>query len=108
MKMTNQRFNEEVEMQLEICKTYLCKKGSEYNNTQDRLDFFKQAAILERTTPAGALAGFMAKHTLSIYNLINEGCSDLALFEEKITDHINYLLLLKCLLEDEIEAHKEV
>ena len=49
----------------------------------------------------------MAKHTLSIYNLIDDKCDNLALFEEKITDHINYLLLLKCLLKDEYEANKE-
>lgn len=105
--MTNQKFNEEVDKQLEICKNYLCKKGEEYNSTIDRLEFFKQAASLERITPEKALAGFMAKHTLSIYNLIDDKCDNLALFEEKITDHINYLLLLKCLLKDEYEANKE-
>ena len=105
--MTNQKFNEEVEKQLNICKNYLCKKGEEYNPTENRLEFFKQAAALEKITPAKALAGFMAKHTLSIYNLIDENRNDLALFEEKITDHINYLLLLKCLLKDEYEANKE-
>ncbi len=104
--MDNLQFNNEIEHQLNICKKYLYKKGEEYNNTKDRLEFFKQAAILERTTPAKALIGFMAKHTLSIYNLINENCNDLALFEEKITDHINYLLILKCLLKEENEGIK--
>ena len=105
--MTNEKFKEIVEDQLNICKNYLLKKGDEYNPTEDRFEFFKQAAVLEKITPAKALAGFMAKHTLSIYNLIDEDCDNLPLFEEKITDHINYLLLLKGLLKDAQDAKIE-
>lgn len=98
--MTNEKFNEIAEKQLEICKEYLCKKGEEYNPTLDRLEFFKQAAVLENITPEKALAGMMAKHTISIYNLINDHIYDQAIWEEKITDHINYLLLLKALISE--------
>ena len=46
----------------------------------------------------------MAKHTVSIYDMCNSGQKyPIELWNEKITDHINYLLLLRAIIEDEIE-----
>ena len=43
-----------------------------------------------------ALGGMMVKHTTSVYDMIASGKEyPLSLWNEKITDHINYLLLLK-------------
>jgi len=43
----------------------------------------------------------MAKHTVSIYDMCGSGeIYDIAKWDEKITDHINYLLLLRALVED--------
>jgi hypothetical protein len=57
---------------------------------------------MQGTTPKQALAGQMCKHTVSIYAMI-EGDADIPMekWEEKITDHINYLLLLKAVIEEE-------
>lgn len=46
----------------------------------------------------------MAKHTVSIYDMsrANEAFP-LELWDEKITDHINYLILLRALLVEEDE-----
>ncbi len=99
--MTNNNFNQIVEDQLEYCHTLLCKKGEEYDSdTDDRFHSFKIAAALQGETPLQALAGMMAKHTVSIYDMMRQGSSDLTIWDEKITDHINYLLLLKGLLMD--------
>lgn len=106
--MTNDNFNKIVDNQLEYCRSLLCKKGEEYDsNTNDRLHSFRVAAKLQNESPAQALAGMMAKHTISIYDLIRSGCSDLTIWNEKITDHINYLLLLKSLLMDEYGGQDE-
>lgn len=46
----------------------------------------------------------MAKHTVSIYDMCNSGLKyPIELWNEKITDHINYLLLLRAIIEEEIE-----
>lgn len=103
--MTNDDFNKIVDEQLNYCRFLLCKKGEEYNsNTCDRFHSFKVAAELQKETPMQALAGMLAKHTVSIYDLIVSGSHNVAIWDEKITDHINYLLLLKGLILEEIKA----
>jgi hypothetical protein len=48
-----------------------------------------------------ALGGMMAKHTISIYDMIDTGNDyPMALWDEKITDHLNYLLLLKAVVSE--------
>lgn len=107
--MTNNEFNQAVDDQLDLCKSILCKKGQEYDSDcNDRFRAFKVAAMLQNETSLQALAGMMAKHTVSIYDLIHSGCSDLTIWNEKITDHINYLLLLKGLLMDEYGGQNEI
>ncbi len=106
--MTNSEFNKIVEEQLQYCQSLLCKKGEEYDSdSNDRFHAFKVAAGLQGITPRQALAGMMAKHTISIYDLIRQEGSNLTIWEEKITDHINYLLLLKGLLMDEYGGHRD-
>jgi len=106
--MTNDNFNKIVKDQLDYCRLLLCKKGEEYTpDGTDRFEAFKAAALLQGETPQQALAGMMAKHTVSIYDLIRSECSDLTIWNEKITDHINYLLLLKGLLMDKYGGQDE-
>jgi hypothetical protein len=100
--MTNERFNSIVEGQLETAKTLLISKGEEYSLTDDRLAAFKKAASLQGETTVQALCGMLAKHIVSIYDM---GMSDrdfsIARWDEKITDSINYLLLLKAAVEED-------
>lgn len=97
--MTTSRMDELVEDQFNYCKQLLIKKGKEYADASlDRLQAFKVAAAIQDISPLQALGGMMAKHTTSIYDLINRGCTDEIMWDEKITDHINYLVLLKCLV----------
>lgn len=96
------QFNTMVDEQLEYCREILQCKGMGYSSQKDRLHNFKQAAALQQITPRQALTGMMAKHTVSLYDM----CSTSnkypdAVWLEKITDSINYLLLLKGLLADE-------
>ena len=69
-----------------------------------RFDSFARlvAAGLQGCLPREALGGMMAKHTVSVYDMINS-CDTfpIALWDEKITDHINYLLLLKAIVVEE-------
>lgn len=101
--MNTETFDNIINEQLQTCKDVLISKAKEYA-TDDRLHNFKVAAAIQGCTPIKALAGMMAKHTVSIYDMCNgTGCGmvyTLARWEEKITDSINYLLLLKALVKE--------
>ena len=85
---------------MERCREVLVKKAEEYA-TADRLHNFRVAAELEDVTMPQALAGMMAKHTTSIYDMCRSGKKySLTLWEEKITDHLNYLLLLNAVVRE--------
>lgn len=101
--MKNEQFNEIVKAQLSKIEETLIEKGSEYATDADRLHNFKQAAALQKLTPRDALGGMMIKHTVSIYDMIGDetGAHSMEKWNEKITDHLVYLVLLKAVLEEE-------
>lgn len=98
--MKHELFETIVHAQQARCTEILTSKAKEYA-TEDRLHNFKVAASLEGISTRQALAGMMAKHTVSVYDMC---CSSevfpIELWEEKITDHINYLLLLRAIVEE--------
>ena len=63
---------------------------------------FKAAAALQHTTPERALAGMLAKHIVSLYDMcFADGMSfDAGTWDEKITDSLNYLFLLKAIVKE--------
>lgn len=100
--MKTETFNGILEAQIELCKDMLVGKAKEYA-TEDRLHNFKVAAVLEGCTPRQALAGMMGKHTVSIYDMCRSDVKfSKLIWEEKITDHLNYLFLLKAIVDEEI------
>ena len=107
--MNAETFNKVIREQIERCENTLCKKADEYA-TDDRLHNFKVAAGLQDCLPTTALAGMMAKHTVSVYDMIRgleEGKSyPLELWDEKIGDSINYLLLLAAAVREDIESQR--
>lgn len=101
--MNKEEFEKVITGRIAKCFDVLADKAEEYA-TSDRLHNFKVAAQLQGVTAIAALGGMMAKHTVSIYDLINdfESGKDVPceLWDEKIGDHINYLLLLTALIEE--------
>ncbi len=101
--MQASQFNEVFEGQVEACRKLLGVKASEYA-TGDLLHNFKVAAELQGVTPRQALAGMMAKHTVSIYDMSTvDKPYPKAVWDEKINDHINYLILLQAIVTEERE-----
>jgi len=91
-----------VEVQIKRSTDLLAKKNGNYNAGEDKLRLFGIAADLQSETRAQALAGFMSKHTISLYDMIHSGASYTEEeWNEKITDHINYLLLLRAIVEED-------
>ena len=105
--MTNETFETILNETFDKIKSVLLAKADEYAADDDRLHNFKIALILQGTNPVSALSGMMCKHTVSIYDLINGYKMGRAiepeLWDEKIIDNINYLILLRAALREERE-----
>ncbi len=102
--MDTKTFEMIIDERLEKCKSVLVNKAKEYA-TEDRLHNFKVAAKLQNCNPVTALAGMMCKHIVSVYDLIRDNEKGLnihpTMWDEKIGDSINYLLLLTALLKEQ-------
>lgn len=84
-----------------ILQIILAHKKKEY--TGDRTDWlcaFKIVASLQNCSEKAALAGMMSKHIVSLYDMCYSSLLhfDQEQWDEKITDCINYLILLKALV----------
>ena len=100
--MQHEQFQQVLNQQVEQSKSVLAGKAEEYASDVDRLSNFKRAAHLKGITQSQAVTGMMAKHTVSVYDMVESGeAFTAAAWDEKIGDHINYLILLKAtLIED--------
>lgn len=104
--MNIEDFRKNLDTVHEKVESVLGSKSDEYATDTDRLHNFKVAAGMQGITVKEALAGMMAKHTTSIYDMIGDGKDhSLEKWDEKIIDHINYLILLRAILVE--EGYKE-
>lgn len=88
---------------MRLCADILQKKTKEYTGDDtDRLGAFKAAAALQHTTPQRALTGMLAKHIVSLYDMCFDDSAsyDISTWNEKITDSLNYLFLLKAIVKE--------
>lgn len=102
--ITQAEFNLVFERQVEKCAQTLQRKKKEYTgDSQDRLSAFKVAAAMQGCSSERALAGMMAKHIVSLYDMCyaDSETFDMDTWNEKITDSLNYLFLLKAIVEEE-------
>lgn len=101
--MDAQEFEKVFERQVAMCRTVLLDKAREYADDVDRLRNFKIAAGLLESTAREALAGMLVKHVVSLYDLmLSDVCADTLKWDEKITDAMNYLFLLRAITVEEI------
>lgn len=101
------RFNQVVNDQVTHSLSVLAEKGKEYSLSADRLDHFKDAATVQGVTPKQALWGMLTKHIASLNGMCRNGSDSEELWLEKITDSINYLLLLRALAEEDFRNEKD-
>ena len=105
--MKIQTFNDIVRAQLDRSAQLLTGKGREYaegaelDDKIDRLAHFKKAAALQNESPAKAAFGMLAKHLVSVSDMVASGEEyPLEHWDEKITDSINYLLIIRAIVEE--------
>lgn len=99
--MNKKDFAELVVKETEHIKDVFGIKADEYNLEDDRLGFFKRTAAVLDEKPDEALLGMMVKHIVSIFDMVKSSekfTEDR--WKEKVTDCINYLLLLFALEKD--------
>lgn len=91
--------------QMAMCHKVMHEKAAQYTEEGDRLANFKIAAALQECSQGQALGGMMAKHVVSVYSLIkSDDCDDMAVWNEKLTDTINYLILLRGVVCEELTS----
>ena len=108
--MNVEEFNTNLDFVIDRLQEVLAAKGDEYAGAidKDRLHNFKVAAGMQGITVKEALAGMMSKHTTSIYDMIGDGRDhSLEKWDEKILDHINYLILLRAIVVEETAAARD-
>lgn len=100
--MDSKYANKIIKDQLNYCEKLLCNKAKEYSLDKDRLSSFKTGASLQSITPKQCLLGMATKHFVSIADMIKSNKRfTIERWTEKITDSINYLVLLKVMVEEE-------
>jgi hypothetical protein len=100
--MNIEDFKASIESRISKSLDTLKFKNETYNPNEDKLEGFKVAGQLQSETAREALGGMMAKHVVSVYELIRK--PELAspeVWDEKLGDNLNYLLLLSAVVEDE-------
>ncbi len=107
--MNQATFDKIVDEQCQLIRRILESKGDEYGR-EDRLHNFKRAAALAATTPEMAARGMLAKHIVSVWDIVDDIESgktpqDDSFVSEKIGDAINYLILLKAIIRDTAAEH---
>lgn len=106
--MLSQQFREITQM-LNLKGTEYVGDFDEHADHIDVLGAFRAAAALQEIPITKALSGMMAKHTISIYDMLMEPDPHVFTEErwlEKINDHINYLILLRAILTETWDESK--
>jgi hypothetical protein len=98
--VTHEEFAEILAQQLERVSAILGVKTAEYA-TEDQLHNIRMSAILQEESLPEAVVGMMVKHTVSIFTMVKSGKPyPTDKWDEKITDHIVWLILLKAALTE--------
>jgi hypothetical protein len=99
--MNIETFDKLVEARIEKIRVVLLAKGKEYALNSDRLENFVRGAELLHTTPARCCWAYLAKHLISIATMLESGKEfSAAVWDEKISDAVNYLVLLEACFQD--------
>lgn len=100
--MNSDEFGNVLSAQIQRTIDTLGHKANEYADDDERLHNFKVIAELQGVSLRQAVVNLMAKHTVSIFDMARDPSTfTKEAWDEKITDHINYLILLQAALVEE-------
>lgn len=96
--MKADQFKDILDAQIKRLQDVLVVKTDEYA-TEDQLANVRFMAIAQGVSMPRAVVGAMAKHTFSVYKMVRDGKPyPIEAWDEKITDHIIWLILLRAAL----------
>jgi hypothetical protein len=101
--MNKDEFDLVVEENISQMRASLQAKGAEYCKGQDRLQNFKDTALMNGCTPEQALWGFVSKHIIALKDFIQSpGMQNIpySFWSEKLGDIRNYMVLLDALITE--------
>lgn len=107
--MTQDDFMRLVDSRYRSCCQVMTRKGMEYSRNDDKLHNFKRAAKMLGVTPEMALVGMMAKHLVSILDMVDDlqyrdSRPAPEVLAEKMNDTHNYFYLLEALLSEKSKS----
>jgi len=113
--MTKEEFNEIVNNQMYACSSMLINKRKEYASDYNVFANFDKAVGLSfHDSSEKVLWGYMVKHLQSIKDIVEhvsvDGCNGYPtqiILDEKFTDSINYLIILKAMIEDKLIKYEK-
>lgn len=109
--MDSQTFERLTDEQLKVCKEVMFNKRAEYSGNEDALYNFRQAVTLLSMSPAEVAFCYDTKHISSIQKIVRElshgKTPSEALWREKITDYLNYGLLMNACVMEAIAQERE-
>lgn len=103
--MTPEEFERHYDYVVEQEKSTLCKKRTEYADGESRFSNFEEGSHLTGLTPEQTLWCYMAKHLVSVRDVVNGKKVSKELLREKIGDVRNYLVLLEGMILDKQSEH---
>lgn len=101
--MNSKEFYKIIDVFIDSVMKTLNSKNDEYTGDNDRLSNFRRAAGLSGTTMEQACFGMMAKHIVSVAELSQRENVDKDMWNEKLTDLINYCLLMWAIVNENID-----
>lgn len=101
--MSHEAFDEILDTRIGLIRETLASKASEYAGGGNRLHNFEKASEWLSVAPEVALWGFLTKHLVSLSDMVeNAGYGRPYpddVWDEKIGDTINYLILLEAVVK---------
>lgn len=102
--MNVELFNKILDARIDRLRALFERKRAEYASDVDVLINFRRGAELMRCTPERVLGGYVCKHILSVYDIIDKiergGRVEEDVIDEKVGDVIVYMVLLEGLYVD--------
>lgn len=106
--MKAEEFDKVLSARIDKINSSLKSKATEYASNNDRLYNFKEGAKVLRSNKFHTLLAYLTKHIVSVYDLAEKAGQGQAtpkpVYEEKIGDAINYLILLEAMLAEPPET----
>jgi len=105
VNMNSEKFYDLVDEIQSRITNILINKGKEYSTNDNKLHNFDKAGKMSNQTREKALLGFLLKHQVSVDDIVNKIETELPsveMLEEKITDILNYYILLEACIKDRI------